>query len=98
MLSCVGAVLLAFTHVTVIDATGAPPKGAQTVVVSGERIAAVGPTSDVKIPAGACVVDSRGKYLIPVLWDLHVHLQYATDDVLPVFVAYGVTCIRELHT
>jgi len=98
MISCVGAVLFAFTHVTVIDATGAPPKDAQTVVVAGERIAALGPESEVRIPAGACVVDARGKYLIPGLWDLHVHLMFATDDVLPVFVAYGVTGIRELHT
>jgi imidazolonepropionase-like amidohydrolase len=89
--------LLAFTHLTVIDATGAPPKDAQTVVVAGERIAAVGAASEVKIPSGACVVDARGKYLIPGLWDLHVHLKYATD-VLPVFVAYGVTGIRELHS
>jgi imidazolonepropionase-like amidohydrolase len=90
--------LLAFTHVTVIDATGAPPRDAQTVVIAGERIAAVGAASEVKIPPGACVVDARGQYLIPGLWDLHVHLKYATDDVLPVFVAYGITGIRELHT
>jgi imidazolonepropionase-like amidohydrolase len=100
--SLMGAVLagasLAFTHITVIDATGAPPLDDQTVVIVGERITAVGSTSQVQIPAGAQVVDGRGKYLIPGLWDLHVHLEYATDDVLPVFVANGITGIRELHT
>lgn len=89
---------LAFTHVTVIDATGAPAKSDHTVVIEGERISEVGPASKVRPPAEARVIDARGKYLIPGLWDLHVHLKYATRDVLPVFVANGVTGIRELHT
>lgn len=87
---------LAITHVTVIDATGAAPKSDHTVVVTGERITAVGPAKATQIPSGARIVDGRGKYLIPGLWDLHVHVPFDGPDVLPVFVAYGVTGIREL--
>ena len=87
---------LAITHVTVIDATGAQPKSDHTVVITGDRITSVGPAKATRIPSGARVVDGRGKYLIPGLWDLHVHVPFDGPDVLPVFVAYGVTGIREL--
>src|SRR5215831_1817963 len=79
----------ALTHVVVIDGTGAGPKQDQTVVITGDRIAAVGPSADVKAPDGARLVDATGKYLIPGFWDLHVHLHFATSEVLPVFVATG---------
>src|ERR1700757_890654 len=64
---------IALTHVTVIDGTGARPKSDQTVVVTGERIATVGRTSRVKLPGGALTIDGTGKFLIPGLWDMHVH-------------------------
>ena len=64
---------LAITGVTVIDATGAPAQPDITVVVTGDRITAVGKPGEVRVPAGAQVVDGKGKYLIPGLWDMHVH-------------------------
>jgi imidazolonepropionase-like amidohydrolase len=88
--------MLAITHVTVIDATGAQPKNDHTVVITGERITSIGPAKTTQVPAAARVVDGRGKYLIPGLWDLHVHVPFDGADVLPVFVAHGVTGIREL--
>lgn len=88
----------AITHVTVVDGTGAPPKADQTVVIANGRISAITPAADTKIPSGARVLDATGKYLIPGLWDLHVHLYFGTPEVLPVFVANGVTGIRELDT
>jgi hypothetical protein len=87
---------LAITHVTVIDATGAAPKSDHTVLIAGGRIIAVGPSNATKAPDGARVVDGKGKYLIPGLWDLHVHLPFDGADVLQVFVANGVMGIREL--
>jgi imidazolonepropionase-like amidohydrolase len=87
---------VAITHVSVIDATGAAPRLDQTVLIQGERIAAVGPSGSVRVPRGAEVVDARGKYLIPGLWDAHVHLSYAGECVLPLFVASGVTSVRDL--
>src|SRR5579872_3595302 len=88
----------ALTHVNVIDATGAATKSDQTVLITGKRINSVGPSDKIAIPPGAKVVEARGKYLIPGLWDLHVHLYGDTAEALPVFVANGVTGIRELDT
>ena len=83
---------LAITGVTVIDATGAAPRPDMTVVVSGERIAALGRTGEVKVPEKAQVVQAAGKFLIPGLWDMHVHWMDA--PYLPLFTANGVTGVR----
>ncbi|MHC4993623.1 MAG: amidohydrolase family protein [Planctomycetota bacterium] len=56
-----------------IDCSGADARAGMTVVVQGERIRAVGPVGEVAVPAGATVVDSSGKFMIPGLWDMHVH-------------------------
>jgi len=84
------------THVTVIDGTGAEPRRDQTVILTDGRIGAIGSSRDLGVPRGARLVDGTGKYLLPGFWDLHVHLHFGTPDVLPVFVANGVTGIREL--
>ena len=65
--------LVAITHVTVVDVERAASRSDLTVVVNGQRIAAVGPAASAKIPIGAHVIDGRGKWLIPGLWDMHVH-------------------------
>ncbi len=64
-----------------------------TVVVQGNRIVAVGPDGKVEVPAGAEVIDAKGKTLLPGLWDMHTHL--GADDGIP-FVASGVTSVRDL--
>ena len=87
---------LAIAGVTVIDATGAPPRANMTVVVQDGRIRTVGPADSVTVPTAATVVDARGKYLIPGLWDAHVHLSFAGSEILPLFVAYGVTSVRDV--
>lgn len=87
---------LALTHVTVIDATQSRPRRDQTVLVRGERIVAVGRSYDVRIPHGATVVDLTGKYLIPGLADLHAH-SFGTERISPpLYVANGVTTVREM--
>ncbi|HYN25236.1 MAG TPA: amidohydrolase family protein [Pyrinomonadaceae bacterium] len=87
---------LVFTHVTVIDATGAPPMPDMTVVITGDRITKVGRSGQMIIPRGARVVNATGKYLIPGLWDMHVHLSWTKAGALPVLVANGVTSVRDL--
>jgi imidazolonepropionase-like amidohydrolase len=93
---------LAITGVTLIDGTGRGPRGPVTVLVDGERIAAVGPAAEVVVPAGAEVVDGAGRFLIPGLWDAHVHLAYdpdepfAPEDRLPMYLAYGVVGVRDM--
>ncbi len=91
---------LAITHATVVDVTAASPGAAllpdHTVLVSGGQIAAVGPSAAVRVPRGARVVDARGKYLLPGLWDAHAHVYLAGESALPVYVANGVTTVRDL--
>ena len=83
---------LAFRGVTLVDGRGGPPLADATVVVAGGRIAAVGPSAAVIVPAGARVVEGAGKTLIPGLWDMHVHC--ADRRSLGLFLANGVTGVR----
>lgn len=88
---------LAITHVAVIDGTSPTPRLDQTVVVRGTRIASVTPSRSARVPAGARVVDGRGKFLIPGLWDMHVHTATVGGrDILPLYVANGVTGVRDM--
>jgi imidazolonepropionase-like amidohydrolase len=96
-----GGQQLVFTHVTVISATGAPAQPDMTVVLAGTRIAAIGTSKSVSIPKRARVVDAKGKFLIPGLWDMHAHIggEDGDDDnkekaYLSLWLANGVTGIR----
>jgi imidazolonepropionase-like amidohydrolase len=89
---------IAFTNVTLIDGTGATPQRGISVVIDGDRIATIGRTGEVRLPVGATAVDGRAKFLIPGLWDMHVHLG-AYDEgvkVLPRLVGYGITGVRDM--
>lgn len=88
----------AFTHVTVIDMTGAGPREDMTVVVRGNRIEALGPSDSVRVPEGTLVLNAAGKFLIPGLWDMHVHAAWpeTLPTFGPLFVAHGVTGVREM--
>jgi imidazolonepropionase-like amidohydrolase len=91
---------IVFRNVTVIDMRGERPKPQMTVVISGHRIAAVGKTGKLSVPKDALIIDSSGKFLIPGLWDMHIHS--FTDNgwewVFPLLIANGVTGVRELGT
>lgn len=84
-----------FEHVTVIDATGALPRTNVSVVIAGGQISQIAPK--VKIPRGARRIDAKGRFLIPGLWDMHVHLG-SPDGFFPLLVANGITGIREMYT
>lgn len=88
-----GPRVLAFTHVTVIDATGAPARPDSTVVITGNRITALGRTGRVRVPNDATTIDASGKFMIPGLWDMHVHFT-ETERTFPLFVANGVLGVR----
>jgi len=87
---------LAITHVTVIDATGRSATPNMTVLISGERITQIDTSAEVSVPRGAQVVNGAGKFLIPGLWDAHVHLSWTTASALPVLIANGVTTVRDM--
>ena len=94
-----GAVL-AFVDVNVVPMDGERVLAGQTVLVRDGRIAGLGPSKRVKVPRGASVVDGRGKYLMPALVDMHVHLrnysEAETAALLKLYVARGVTTVLNL--
>src|SRR5262245_26612535 len=88
---------LAFTHVTLIDGRSATPLRDMTVVVRGNRIAAVSAADSVSVAGISTVIDARGKYLIPGLWDMHVHtVMPGGRQVLALYIANGVTGVRDM--
>ena len=87
---------LAITHVTIIDATGGSAMPNMTVVIIGERIVTIGKSAEVPLPRGAQRINGAGKFLIPGLWDAHVHLSWTTASALPVLIANGVTSVRDM--
>jgi len=95
-------VTVALTHVTVVDMRTGTLHAGQTIVIQQNKIAAVGPSNEIKIPAKATQVDCRGLFVIPGLWDMHVHLVFGDwfpggkEISLPMFVANGVTGVRDM--
>ncbi len=93
---------LAITHATVIDATGAPPQPDSTVLIADSRISAIGPSSLLPIPRGTRILDASGKFLIPGLADMHLHLTGAGEPagsrefILPLLLANGITTVRDM--
>jgi hypothetical protein len=92
---------LAITHVTVIDVASGTAKPDMTVTIRGDRIAAIERSSSTN-RNGVQVVDGRGKFLIPGLWDMHVHTNFGDwlpggeEIILPLFVANGITGVRDM--
>lgn len=82
--------------VTVIDVIAGTSSSTVTVVIEGNRIQAIGSAGEVTTPRGARELDGRGKFLVPGLWDMHVHLGNATESALPMIVAAGVTGVRDM--
>jgi imidazolonepropionase-like amidohydrolase len=89
------AQLLVIDDVTVVDTAEMVAVPGRQVWIQEGRIIAVRPAST-PLPAGTRVVDGRGKFLIPGLWDLHVHLGLTDGSVLGLLVASGVTGVRDL--
>ena len=89
--------------VTVIDATGVPARPHQTVIVQDGKIAAIGNSAmgfAGKLPGKH--IDASGKFLIPGLWDMHVHMVFGDwlprgrEITLPLFIANGITGVRDM--
>ena len=92
---------IAFTHVTVIPMDRERVLADYTVVVRGQRIVAMRPTSQMRVPDGALQLDGRGKYLMPGLAEMHAHIppqDQATDaeieKVLAFYALNGITTAR----
>jgi imidazolonepropionase-like amidohydrolase len=101
--SATGERVTAFVGVSVLPLDSDQVLKDQTVVVVGPRIHAMGPAASTPIPAGATRIDGQGRYLMPGLADMHLHLQPgegnptdAAGQQLALLLANGVTTARAL--
>ena len=89
---------IAIQNVTIIDATGASEKTGMTVLITGNRILRISRTQKTKLAGAIRIVDGSGKYLIPGLWDLHIHPFEGKDirwkEFMALFIANGITNVR----
>jgi Imidazolonepropionase and related amidohydrolases len=92
-----------FSNVSVVPMTGNQVLPNHTVVITGDRITAVGPARTAKVPEGATRIDGQGKYLMPGLAEMHGHIpggnapREFVDNVLFLYVASGVTTVRGMQ-
>jgi imidazolonepropionase-like amidohydrolase len=97
-----GPQVLAITHVTLIDATGAARRPDTTVLVENERIAQIAPANTISLAPHARVVDGSGRFLIPALADMHLHLtgagepQGSREFMIPLLLANGIALVRDM--
>lgn len=81
------------------DGRGSRGRADTTIVVREGRIAAVGPSSETTVPPAARVIDGGGLFVIPGLWDMHVHALWergVPETFLPLFVVHGITGVRDM--
>jgi imidazolonepropionase-like amidohydrolase len=94
--------LLVLKNVTIVDVRNGTLLPDQTVILDRNHISSIGPSKSTKPPVNAASVNCRGLFLIPGLWDMHVHLVFgdwfpgAQDISLPLFIANGVTGVRDM--
>jgi imidazolonepropionase-like amidohydrolase len=86
------------THATVIDGTGAEPQKDVSIVMENGRIRDTGPSSKVPVPAGAPVVDLKGKFVAPGIINAHGHVGAKTEPQLRQYTLYGVTTVISMQT
>jgi imidazolonepropionase-like amidohydrolase len=97
-----GEPALVLTNVTVVDVKTGRLRPGRTVTIEGGRIAAVTPFRARQKLVKGRQIDAAGKFLIPGLWDMHVHLAFgdwfpgAREITLPLFIANGVTGVRDM--
>lgn len=92
-----GSHLQAITHVTVIDpGSGGDEQRDMTILFRDSVILAVEKSAQARIPSGTEVHDERGRYVMPGLWDTHVHLTQVGPKAFPLFLANGITSVRDM--
>jgi len=96
---------LTIENVTIVDTAGGPLQTNMTVVISAGRIEAIGKAAGFqhKPRKGELLIDGRGKYLIPGLWDMHTHIagvsakpEWSRHVLIPLLIANGITGIRDM--
>jgi imidazolonepropionase-like amidohydrolase len=85
------AQIVAIEHATVIDGTGAAPRGDITLILENARIREMGSSSSLRAPAGAQVIDATGKFVVPGIINAHGHVGDNREPQLRQYALYGVT-------
>jgi hypothetical protein len=91
--------VLAITGATVIDVRDGSRISNAAILVENGSISTIGPAGQTAVPGTARIIDARGKYVIPGLWDMHTHIQNQRelDVFFPLLVANGVVGIRDCN-
>lgn len=84
------------THIRIVDVINGNVLPDMTVAITDSNISVIGTAREIRIPAGAKVINCNGKFILPGLWDMHVHLGNATSSALPLFIANGITGVRDM--
>ncbi|MBY0215889.1 amidohydrolase family protein [Paenibacillus illinoisensis] len=87
---------LMIQHATIVDVRSGKLVNNQTITITKNKITHIGNSEDVDIPDFAQVRNAKGQYVIPGLWDMHVHLEENYKNAFPLFLANGVTGVREM--
>ena len=94
---------MAITHAAVVDTASGKIKPDQTIVIAAGKIAQIVPSSEFRPETGTRIIDASGKFLIPGLWDMHVHIagisadpKWSKDVILPLLTAMGVAGVRDM--
>ena len=80
---------------TLIDGRGGPPIDDAVVVVRGDRISAIGRRGQIPVPAGANIIQTTGRTILPGLIDMHLH---SRGWKFPLYLAHGVTTVADIHS
>jgi hypothetical protein len=81
-------------HVNVVDTAEGRVLPDRFVLIAGNQIERV-ETTPLRAPRGAVVIEGARKYLMPGLWDMHVHLWYR-ENLFPLYLAAGITGVRDM--
>ncbi len=85
--------IIAVTGGTLVDVVNSTTTPNSVVLIENGIIKKVGKVGEVSIPAGAKIIDAKGKTILPGLWDMHAHFEQAEWG--PAYLAAGVTTVRD---
>ncbi len=91
------ALTFAITDVNIIPMDSARIVENLTVIIKNENITAIGSADQIQIPKNAEMINGSGKYLIPGLFDMHIHIEQGREKSLVLYLANGVTTVRNMH-
>ncbi|WP_414828437.1 amidohydrolase family protein [Alteromonas sp. H39] len=89
---------LVITNVDIVDVVDGKITSDNDVFITGDTISDITRAGSLPHPANAIILDGNGKFLIPGLWDAHVHVISNSAWQMPLMLAHGITSVRNMHT